>query len=228
MADPALAAIILAAGQGKRLRMERPKVLADIMGRPSLGYVTAAVRALGAARLCVVVGHGADVVQKALEKETDLRFVVQEERKGTAHAALMVEKELAGFAGRILVLYGDGPLVPAPLLERVIAHHAAQKADATMVTAVLDNPTGYGRVVRNAAGAVERVVEEKDADARTRELHEINTGLGVFEGRPFFADLKRIGNANKAQEYYLTDIFEIVRARGGKVEGFVAPEGLDV
>jgi bifunctional UDP-N-acetylglucosamine pyrophosphorylase/glucosamine-1-phosphate N-acetyltransferase len=228
MAESALGAIILAAGQGKRLRSERPKVLADVMGRPALAYVTAAVRRLDSQRVCVVVGHGAEQVQTALKSEAGLTFVVQQERKGTAHAALTVESAFAGFTGRILVLYGDGPLVPSPLLERVLAHHVAQQADATMVSAVLDDPTGYGRVVRTASGAVERVVEEKDADQRTRAIQEINTGLGVFESRHFFADLKRIGNANKAQEYYLTDIFEVVRARGGKVEAFIAPDGQDV
>src|SRR5262249_22673577 len=182
----------LAAGQGKRLRLDRPKVLADVMGRPALAYVTGAVRGLGAERICVVVGHGADEVQKAFASESGLSFVVQQERKGTAHAALTVESALAGFSGRILVLYGDGPLVTASLLERVLAHHVAQKAEATMVSAMLENPTGYGRVVRTGSGAVERVVEEKDADAPTRAIHEINTGLGVFESRHFFADLKRI------------------------------------
>ncbi|MEW6746502.1 MAG: NTP transferase domain-containing protein [Planctomycetota bacterium] len=208
-----LAVAVLAAGHGKRLGSDRPKVLTPVLGRPSVSYVLRVARALEPQRIAVVIGRGGEEVRACLRDEPGIEFVEQRELLGTGHALLQAAR-LLGSAGDVVVLYGDSPLVPAPLLENVVRTHRAMGAQATMVTAELACPTGYGRVIRDAAGKVARIVEEKDADEAARAIREVNTGISCFRLEGLIGDLECLDDRNAQREYYLTDLFGRVRERG--------------
>ena len=206
--------VILAAGQGKRMCSDLPKVLHAIAGRPLLGHVLAAVRALDAARICIVYGHGGERVREAFTAEGDIAWVKQEPQLGTGHAVQqalpLLDDDLT------LVLYGDVPLTAPSTLQSLLA--AAGDGRLAVLTVELDEPTGYGRIVRDAGGAVTRIVEQKDATPAERTIREINTGIIAVPGaylRRWLAELK---NHNAQGEYYLTDIVALAVAEGVSVE----------
>ena len=205
--------VILAAGQGKRMRSDLPKVLHPIAGKPMLAHVVDTARRLGAARVCVVYGHGGERVRAALGGP-DLLWAKQEPQLGTGHAVLqalpVLEKVGAGNTA-LLVLYGDVPLIRAATLQRLI--DAASDGCLALLTAHLDNPHGYGRIVR-VNGKVTRIVEEKDADDAERSIREINTGILVAPGAALARWLPQLGNRNAQGEYYLTDIVQMAVAEG--------------
>jgi bifunctional UDP-N-acetylglucosamine pyrophosphorylase/glucosamine-1-phosphate N-acetyltransferase len=212
--------VILAAGQGKRMRSDLPKVLHPIAGKPMLAHVVETARKLGAVKLCVVYGHGGERVRDALDAP-DLQWAKQEPQLGTGHAVLQalpaLEKVGAGgtaVEGNVLVLYGDVPLIRAATLQRLI--DAARCDDGgclALLTAHLENPHGYGRIVR-VNGRVTRIVEEKDADDAERAIREINTGILVAPGEALARWLPQLGNRNAQGEYYLTDIVALAVAEG--------------
>jgi bifunctional UDP-N-acetylglucosamine pyrophosphorylase/glucosamine-1-phosphate N-acetyltransferase len=202
--------VILAAGKGTRMRSALPKVLQPLAGQPMLTHVVGAARALDAGRVCVVVGHGGDVVRTRLA-QPDLLWAVQEPQLGTGHAVAVALPQLCE-AGQVMVLYGDVPLVGAETLRRLQA--AAGSDGVALLTVTLDDPGGYGRIVRNAAGAVVRIVEEKDASAAERAVCEVNTGMLVAPAARLRDWLGRIGNDNAQGEYYLTDIVALAVADG--------------
>ncbi|MFA4968203.1 MAG: bifunctional UDP-N-acetylglucosamine diphosphorylase/glucosamine-1-phosphate N-acetyltransferase GlmU [Sulfuritalea sp.] len=201
--------VILAAGQGKRMRSELPKVLHPLAGKPLLGHVLDAAREIGAAKICVVYGHGGEQVRTALDAP-DINWALQEPQLGTGHAVLQA---MAGAVAPAptLVLYGDVPLIRAATLRRLI--EAAGAGSLALLTARLDNPQGYGRIVR-IGGAVKRIVEEKDADDAEREIREINTGILVAPTAALARWLPSLGNRNAQGEYYLTDIVALAVAEG--------------
>ena len=205
--------VILAAGQGKRMRSDLPKVLHPIAGKPMLAHVVAAARQIGAAKICVVYGHGGEIVRAALAAP-DLRWAKQDPQLGTGHAVLqalpLLDKLGAGGAA-VLVLYGDVPLIRAATLERLIG--AAGQDRLALLTAHLDDPRGYGRIVR-VNGQVTRIVEDKDADDAERAIREINTGILVAPGAALARWLPQLGNRNAQGEYYLTDIVAMAVAEG--------------
>ncbi len=207
-------AIVLAAGKGTRMRSDLPKVAHRAMGRTLVGWVLAALEPLHLDATVVVVGHGADEVRAVLPDE--VTAAVQEPQRGTADA---VEVGLAAAAPteRVLVIPGDMPLLTTATLEGLLAAHADAEAAATMLTAVLDDPTGYGRVVRDDAGRVLAVVEERDADAATRAIREMNTSVYVFDTAALAAVLPRIGDANHQGERYLTDAVGLLVADGATI-----------
>ncbi|PKO58249.1 MAG: UDP-N-acetylglucosamine diphosphorylase/glucosamine-1-phosphate N-acetyltransferase, partial [Betaproteobacteria bacterium HGW-Betaproteobacteria-19] len=194
--------VILAAGQGKRMRSVLPKVLQPIAGKPMLTHVLATARALAAKRICVVYGHGGEVVREQLDAP-DLAWARQEPQLGTGHAVQQALPHLTDGA-LALVLYGDVPLIGVPTLTRLVA--AAGERRLGLLTVELDNPAGYGRILRDEAGRVVRIVEEKDASVAERTVREVNTGILVAPVARLRDWLGRIGNDNAQGEYYLTDI----------------------
>jgi len=220
-------AVILAAGKGVRFKSALPKVMHELAGRPLLAYVLRAARGAGIRNVIVVVGAGHEHVVKAFKKE-GVRFALQKKQLGTAHAA-RVGCSLSGKRqGPVAVLSGDAPLVTSRTIRRAIARHKKESAACTVITAVLDSPAGYGRIVRSAGGGIERIVEEKDASADEKKIQEVNSGSYVFDGASLRKALARVGRSNKQKEYYLTDCIEILRKEGKKVSAFVADDASEV
>ena len=183
--------VILAAGKGTRMKARRAKVLHPLAGLPVIAHVLRTARQLGAATTCVVVGHQADDVKAALTDTEGLTFVVQEPQLGTGHALLQTASVLGTRQGTVVLLSGDVPLLRASTLERLIAHHEQARAAATVLTAHVADPHGYGRIIRQD-GAIARIVEQRDASADEREVTEINTGIYAFDLAPLFESLRSI------------------------------------
>ncbi|MGE5576174.1 MAG: bifunctional UDP-N-acetylglucosamine diphosphorylase/glucosamine-1-phosphate N-acetyltransferase GlmU [Syntrophothermus sp.] len=211
-----LRAVILAAGQGTRMKSDLPKVLHRVCGKPMVEHVIAATRAVGVERPVVVIGHGADQV-KATVKE-DVAFVLQSEQKGTGHAVLQTRTLFEGYRGDLLELFGDAPLLTPATLESLVRFHREGGFAATMLTATVEDPTGYGRVIRDGAtGHVARVVEQKDASEAEKAVREINTGIFCFRAPELFEALAEVQPNNAQKEYYLGDVLPILQKRGMKV-----------
>ena len=214
MTGNGLQVVILAAGQGKRMRSRLPKVLQPLAGRPLLAHVLGAARALSPSAICVVVGHGGEAVREALDSP-DITWAEQSPQLGTGHAVMQALPSLEP-EGLVLVLYGDVPLI-APGTLRALAEAAGSGALA-LLTQVLADPKGYGRIVRDAAGRVARIVEEKDASEGERALREVNTGILVAPGAKLRDWLRRLRNDNAQGEYYLTDIVALAVADAVPIE----------
>jgi len=212
-------AVILAAGQGTRMRSDLPKVLHPLAGRPMIRHVLEAVRAAGVDRIVAVVGHQAERVAGAVDE--DVRCVLQESQQGTGHALLCAEDEASGFE-RVLVVPGDVPLLTAGTLSALLRHQAERQAAAVLLTAVVDDPAGYGRVVRDAAGRVERIVEEADAGPAERGIREVNAAVAVFAGPALWPALRRVTADNRQGEYYLWDVLPVLQAGGHAVDAVPA------
>jgi bifunctional UDP-N-acetylglucosamine pyrophosphorylase/glucosamine-1-phosphate N-acetyltransferase len=205
--------VILAAGMGKRMHSARPKVLHPLAGKPLLSHVLDTARTLNPTRLVVVIGHGADAVRAAVAAP-DVQFAVQHEQRGTGHA-LQQALPLLDAGAPTLVLYGDVPLTRASTLRRLA--DAAKTDGYGVLTVTLDDPTGYGRIVRDAAGDVVRIVEQKDASEAERRIAEINTGIVITPGAPLAGWLAALKNDNAQGEFYLTDVVEQAIAAGHPV-----------
>ncbi|WP_298037371.1 bifunctional UDP-N-acetylglucosamine diphosphorylase/glucosamine-1-phosphate N-acetyltransferase GlmU [uncultured Desulfuromonas sp.] len=226
MNEQNLAAVVLAAGKGTRMRSGRSKVLHPVAGRPMVRYPVELARSLGCDPAVLVVGHGAEEVQSALAGE-DVRFALQAEQLGTGHALLCAEQALDGFAGTLLLLCGDVPLLRRQTLERLLAYHRSQGAAVTVLTAEVPEPHGYGRIVRDG-DQVLRIVEEKDATPKEKTIHEINTGIYAFEAPRVFDALRRVGSDNAQGEYYLTDVLEVTRSAGEAVRALAAADAVEI
>lgn len=213
--------VILAAGKGTRMKSDRPKVLHTLAGRPLIEHVLQTVDGLGPASTVLVVGHGADQVKEALSARHHLQFVVQSPQLGTGHALLQAEPALGGRTGTVLLLYADVPLLEASTLRRLVASHESARAAATVLTAMLDDPYGYGRIVRDGDGRISRIVEERDASGPERAIREVNSGIYALAMGPLFAALRGIASDNAQGEYYLTDLVADYRQRNLKVETLV-------
>lgn len=219
-----IAAVVLAAGEGARMRSDLPKVLHRISGRPMVAYVVDAVREAGIRRALVVVSKQPKEMTAWL---SGAEVVVQKEQLGTAHALLKAEPHLRDFKGTVLVLCGDTPLISPETLKAMARHHRKTGAAATILTTVMQNPTGYGRVLRTA-DSVERIVEERDASPPERKIKEINTGTYCFDKEKLFSSLPKIQRENRQKEFYLTDVIEILRASGHKISSYQASEEAEV
>ncbi|MFQ5424462.1 MAG: bifunctional N-acetylglucosamine-1-phosphate uridyltransferase/glucosamine-1-phosphate acetyltransferase [Phycisphaerae bacterium] len=213
----ALAAVILAAGRSTRMKTDLPKVMHELCGRPMLAYVLDACRAAGISTMYVVVGFGHAAIRAAFGREPDVRFVTQSEQKGTGHAVMMCEAELDGFSGDVVVIAGDMPLVRPETLRDLVDGHRATGSAASLATTILDDPTSYGRIVRDASGEFERIVEHRDCDAEQLTLHEVNPSYYCFDWQALRGALDRISPDNAKGEFYLTDALAILRSDGGTV-----------
>ncbi len=209
-----VAAVILAAGKGTRMKSNLVKVLHPAAGRPMIDWVVDAARAAGAAPIVLVVGHQADAVQTVFRGSADIRTAMQEEQLGTGHAVACAREGLAGFSGTVLILCGDTPLLRAETLQGLIAFHRENRAALTVLTAVMENPHGYGRIVRDAGGRVLRIVEQKDATPHEQAIREINSGIYCMEAGFLFGNIDSLGNANAQGEFYLTDLVSIAVQQG--------------
>ena len=223
--QPRLAAVVvLAAGEGTRMRSETtPKVLHGLCGRSMLGHVVRAARGLDPEHLAVVVGHERERVTAALtELDPAARAVVQEQQHGTGHAVRVALEALGPLVGTVVVVPGDAPLLTTETLRALVRHHDEQEAATTLLTAVLDDPTGYGRVVRDEAGAVRAVVEHKDADEATRAVREVATSVYAFDAAALVEALGALTTDNAQGEEYLTDVVGLHRSAGRGVAASVA------
>jgi bifunctional UDP-N-acetylglucosamine pyrophosphorylase / glucosamine-1-phosphate N-acetyltransferase len=223
------AVIILAAGEGTRMRSRTPKVMHELCGRSMLGHALVTARELGPEQLIVVVGHGRDMVTvHVAEQDPDTRIVVQERQGGTGHAVRTVLEATGQIPGTVVVTYADAPLLRAETLARLAADHTAAGNAVTALTARLPDPAGYGRVVRDAAGAVSHVVEDRDATPAERGIDEINTGVYAFDGALLADAVKRLRTDNAKGEEYLTDVLGILRGDGYPVGAVIAQDPAEV
>ncbi|MCZ7558602.1 MAG: sugar phosphate nucleotidyltransferase [Bacteroidia bacterium] len=211
MSDRPLAAVIMAAGQGKRMNNpDLAKVMNTLGGIPLVQHVIRLARTAGADPIIVVVGHRREhVIAFLSEQEPDVTIAVQAEQLGTGHAVQQAIPALNDFDGDVLILSGDAPLTRPETLRDALAVHRESRASVTVLTAVLPDPTGYGRVIRGDDQRIMRIVEHKDATDEERAVHEINSGIYVFEMNPLVDALGRITNQNAQGEYYLPDVFEL-------------------
>ena len=224
---PDVHVVILAAGKGTRMKSARPKVLHEVAGRPMIEQVLATARRLSPASITVVVGHQGEVVRGALASHDDLGFVVQEPQLGTAHALLTTEPLLRDRSGTLILLSGDVPALSAEVLDRLVHVHSRAHAAATVVTARLANPHGYGRIVRDGE-KIARIVEEKDASPAEREISEINAGIYAFALDGLFDAVRSIGSSNAQREYYLPDLVAIYRRQGRAVETVTVTDAVEI
>lgn len=215
------AAIILAAGQGSRMKSKRAKVLHKVAGLELVRHAVRSVREAEFDQVYVVVGHQGDSVRQVL---ADVTCVEQAEQLGTGHAVEQCREALSSFAGSVLVTYGDTPLFRGSTFKELVAYHEDAGAAATVITARLDDPTGYGRIVRDAAGNVTAIVEHKDANPSQLEISEINTGTYCFDSKLLFKYLTQITPDNAQAEFYLPDVLPLMIRDGYKVAGFVLPD----
>ena len=210
--------VILAAGKGTRMKSDVPKVLHPLAGRALIEHVLRTVDQLPVTSKVLVVGHGADHVKAGLAGRSDLQFVTQSPQLGTGHALLQTEPVLAGKRGTVLLLYADVPLLETGTLLRLLETHHTTKAALTVLTAELDDPYGYGRIVRDAAGKVSRIVEERDASSDHRAIKEINSGIYALSLETLFDQLHNLATDNAQGEYYLTDLVQMYRQQDKRVE----------
>ncbi|MBN2171088.1 MAG: NTP transferase domain-containing protein [Candidatus Krumholzibacteriota bacterium] len=228
--DPggACAAVILAAGKGTRMKSDRPKVMHVLAGRELVRWVIAAARAAGLDPVILVVGHQAESVREALADEAGLRFVLQAEQLGTGHAVQMAAPALEGRGGEVVILAGDVPLIRAETLRALVDHHRARGAAATVLTAELDDPAGYGRILRDAAGNVAAIREHRDASAAERAVREVNSGIYCFRVDALLAALRELRADNDQAEYYLTDTLAILREAGEVVAARLCGDPVEI
>lgn len=208
------AAVVLAAGKGTRMKSGLIKVLHPAAGLPMISWPVAAAREAGADPIVLVIGHQANAVQGVFRGAADIRCAMQEEQLGTGHAVACALDALAGFRGTLLILCGDTPLLRPETLADLLKYHRDQAAVVTVLTALMDDPYGYGRVVRDGAGRVLRIVEQKDADPEEQEIREINSGIYCMESGFLFDNIRSVSNDNAQGEYYLTDLVAIAVRKG--------------
>ncbi len=206
------AALILAAGKGTRMKSNLVKVLHELLGKPMLGWPLEAAREAGAKRIVIVAGHQADQLQKQFQESEEIRIALQEEQLGTGHAVSCALSCLDDLGGSVLILCGDTPLLTGETLGRLAAEHAASTAAVTVLTARMEKPYGYGRIVRDSEGHVRRIVEQKDATIEEQAINEVNSGIYCMNIDFLKAHIGRLGSENAQNEYYLTDLVGIAVA----------------
>jgi bifunctional UDP-N-acetylglucosamine pyrophosphorylase/glucosamine-1-phosphate N-acetyltransferase len=219
-------AIILAAGQSTRMKSDLPKVLHDVCGRPMLSYVIEACRQAGAEELIAVVGHRRELVMETFRDEANITWVTQEPQLGTGHAVMVCREALQGFQGNVLILYGDGPCIKGSTLQELLRRHEASGAAVMLLTTVLDEPSAYGRIVRDDRGALTGIVEFKDCTPQQAAIREVNPGYYCFRAADLLWSLERLTNKNAKGEYYLTDTVAALIGDGRRAEAVpgAAPE----
>lgn len=224
-----LYAIVMAAGQGTRMQSDLVKVLHPLNGLPMVCHILELCRRVGAKRTLVVIGHQAERIREVLTPPAGgVEFILQAEQRGTAHAVLQAEPALQALDGNVLVLSGDVPLLSHALVERLVATHLRARADATLVTTRLPNPTGYGRVLRDRRGALRSIVEEVEATPAQRRVREINAGVYCFRTLRLFAALHRVKPSPVKKELYLPEVLPIIQKAGGRIASVLAEDPREV
>ncbi|MGM0862948.1 bifunctional UDP-N-acetylglucosamine diphosphorylase/glucosamine-1-phosphate N-acetyltransferase GlmU [Bacillus atrophaeus] len=211
-------AVVLAAGQGTRMKSKLYKVLHPVCGKPMVEHVVDEALKLSLAKLVTIVGHGAEDVKKQLGEKSE--YALQAEQLGTAHAVKQAKPFLTGEKGVTIVICGDTPLLTAETMEAMLKEHKEKDAKATILTAVADDPAGYGRIIRSESGAVQKIVEHKDASDQERLVKEINTGTYCFDNEALFRVIEQVSNDNVQGEYYLPDVIEILKNEGETVAAY--------
>ena len=218
--------IILAAGMGTRMKSEMPKVIHKVCGKPLCKWVIDASKKAGADRVCAIVGHKAEMVKETLGDVCE--YAIQAEQKGTGHAVMQAADFINDAKGEVVILNGDTPLVTAQAIEEAVAYHNSCGNQATVITAVLQDATGYGRIVRDSDGNVMKIVEQKDANEEEKKINEINSGMYVFDAESLSYALTKLTPNNAQGEYYLTDTLEILLDAGKKVGGFAISDNDEI
>ena len=221
-------AIILAAGKSTRMKSKRPKPLHEVCGRPMLQYVLDACYDAGCHRVLVVIGYGKEEILAEFGNDSRITWVEQTEQLGTGHAARMCESHLRDFHGDVFILAGDGPLIRGEVLRTLQTAHREEHASASMATALLEDPTGYGRIVRDEQGQFVEIVEQIDCTPAQREIREVFPSYYCIRNADLLFALSQLKNENKKGEYYLTDIYAILRNAGKKVVAIQAVTAEDV
>lgn len=215
-------AVVLAAGKGTRMKSSLYKVLHPVCGKPMVEHVIDNMEKLGVEKIVTIVGHGAETVQSELGNRSE--YALQAEQLGTAHAVLQAGTILAHLSGTTIVICGDTPLITPETMNDLLNHHKKTGAKATILTAMADNPIGYGRIIRSEDGNVKSIVEQKDASAEQQLVKEINSGTYCFDNEALFKSLKLVKNENAQGEYYLPDVIEILQQEGQVISAFVAKD----
>lgn len=218
--------VIMAAGMGTRMKSKMPKVIHKICGKELCRWVIDASKAAGADKVCTIVGHKADMVKETLGDICE--FALQAEQKGTGHAAMQAIDVIKAAKGEVVILNGDIPLVTAEAIKNAVEYHRTSGNQATVITAVLDDATGYGRIVRGDDGSVKKIVEQKDASEEEKKINEINSGMYVFDSESLVYALSKLTPNNAQGEYYLTDTLEILLEAGKKVGGYAIADNDEI
>ena len=218
--------VILAAGMGTRMKSKMPKVLHKVCGKPLSKWVIDASEAAGADKVCAVVGHKAETVKEVLGDVCE--FALQAEQKGTGHAVMQAIDVIKNSKGEVVILNGDTPLITAETINKAIEYHKNNGNQATVITAILDDATGYGRIVRDNDGSVLKIVEQKDASEEEKKINEVNSGMYVFDAQPLVYALDKITPNNAQGEYYLTDTLEILLSAGKKIGGYAISDNDEI
>lgn len=218
--------VILAAGMGTRMKSKMPKVLHKVCGKPLSKWVIDASKAAGADKVCAVVGHKAETVKEVLGDVCE--FALQAEQKGTGHAVMQAIDVIKNSKGEVVILNGDTPLITAETINKAIEYHKNNGNQATVITAILDDATGYGRIVRDNDGSVLKIVEQKDASEEEKKINEVNSGMYVFDAQSLAYALDKITPNNAQGEYYLTDTLEILLSAGKKIGGYAISDNDEI
>ncbi|HOK56377.1 MAG TPA: sugar phosphate nucleotidyltransferase [bacterium] len=215
--------VVLAAGMGKRLGGENQKTVTKLLGKPMLKYLLETIKKINPSKIIIVIGFKKEEVFKELEGE-NVEYVEQKELKGTGDAVLQAEKILNNFKGDIIVLNGDVPFISEKTINTLIKIHREENSYCTFLTSIVDNPTGYGRILRNERREVIGIVEEVNASDEEKRIKEINAGVYVFKSDSLFSSLKKIEMNSLKKEYYLTDIIKIYRLENKKISTYTTPD----
>ncbi len=216
-------AVILAGGEGKRMKSDKPKTLSPVLGKPMLLWVINALRRADITDICVVKGFKKECVEEFLDTlDFEVESVFQAERLGTGHAVMMAKDFLNAHSGNVVILNGDAPFMSSETIKNSLEQHTKSGCAATVISARVDDPAGYGRIVRSADGSLKAIVEHKDADGETLRIDEVNSGGYWFDCQKLLSVLDRIKSDNAAGEYYLPDAIELLLSDGQRVGAYTA------
>lgn len=223
-----ISSIVLCAGKGTRMKTESPKVVQTILGCEMVNYVLSSLQAAGIKNHNIVVGYKKDEVIEKIPKKYKCNFIEQKRQLGTGHAVKTCSKEFSDKTGITIITCGDTPLVSGETFKKLIKKHKKEKNYLTILTADVDNPSGYGRIVRNDVGSVIGIVEEKDATTEIKQIKEINSGIYCFDTESLFKNINKIKNTNSQKEYYLTDLVEIFNQKGLRVSAYKCSDSNEI
>ena len=221
-----LKAVILAAGKGTRMKSDLPKVVHTIDGKCLVDYAIEAAKGAGADEVCLVVGYKSDVVKESIQNK-DVAFVMQEEQLGTGHA-VKCAKDFMGEDGQTMILFGDTPLITAKTLKNLADYHKEKGNTVTVLSAMMEDPTGYGRIIRDEKGNFVKSVEHKDANEKELSSHEVNSGMYIFDTKELKEALEKITPNNAQGEYYLPDTLTIIKEKGLRVDAYALDNPEDI